>query len=135
AALLVVRRRTPAAAGLIALSGGMLVLGSEPNARYLYSALPLLSIPFAAMMGWAAANHRPLYGLSIVCAVAATALNIWFLPASSYAHKDLYGPFTAAQREVYLRQTDPLRAVVQWFNRAHPGATVLLTQDSSHAGL
>jgi hypothetical protein len=60
---------------------------------------------------------------------------VYFLPASSYYHKDLYGPFTPAQREAYLGTTAPIRMAIAWLNRAHPRASVLLTQDSEIAGL
>jgi hypothetical protein len=60
---------------------------------------------------------------------------VYFLPASSYYHKDLYGPFTPGQREVYMGKTAPIRKVIAWFSRAHPQAAVLLTQDSDIAGL
>jgi hypothetical protein len=74
---------------------------------------------------------RALLAFAIACA----AINVYFLPASSYQHKDLYGPFTPGQRRVYMGKTAPIRNVIAWFNRAHPQAAVLLTQDSYIAGL
>ena len=67
----------------------------------------------------------------MVCA----ALNVYFLPGSSWYHKDFYGPFTPGQREAYIGETAPIRNVIAWFNRTHPQAAVLLTQDSYIAGL
>ncbi|MEO8370814.1 MAG: hypothetical protein ABI806_16645, partial [Candidatus Solibacter sp.] len=134
-ALLVAPRRQAVGAAAVGMTAIILILSSEPNARYLYPALPLLFVPLAALMGWAAAHHRTLARALMVFAVACVAINIYFLPSSSYYHKDFYGPFTDAQREAYLGVTAPIRNVITWFNRAHPRAAVLLTQDSYIAGL
>jgi hypothetical protein len=122
-------------AAVVAGSAILLILGTEPNARYLYSALPLLFVPFAALLAWAAAHQRLLARSLLAFAIACAALNVYFLPASSYYHKDFYGPFTPRQREAYVGVTAPIRTVIAWFNRAHPQAAVLLTQDSDIAGL
>jgi putative flippase GtrA len=134
-ALLVSPRRRAVGAAVVATTGILLILNSEPNARYLYPALPLLFVPLAALLGWAGAHQRVLARALLAFAIASAALNVYFLPASSWYHKDFYGPFTPAQREVYMGQTAPIRNVIAWFNRAHPGAAVLLTQDSYIAGL
>ncbi|MEO8595270.1 MAG: glycosyltransferase [Candidatus Solibacter sp.] len=134
-ALLVSPRRQAVIAASVAMTAILLILNSEPNARYLYPALPMLMVPFAALCGWSLAHHRPLARVLLAFAVLAGAVNVYFLPASSYYHKDLYGPFSNAQREDYLGITAPIRKVISWFNRAHPQAAVLLTQDSYIAGL
>ena len=92
-------------------------------------------MPFAALLGWAAAHQRLLARALLAFAIACAAINVYFLPGSSYYHKDLYGPFTPRQREAYIGVTAPIRNVIAWFNRAHPQAAVLLTQDSDIAGL
>jgi glycosyltransferase involved in cell wall biosynthesis len=134
-ALLVTPRRQPVTAAVVAVTAILLVLATEPNARYLYPALPLLLVPFAALLGWATVHHRVLARSLLLFAIASTAINAYFLPASSWYHKDLYGPFTPAQRALYMDHAVPIRNVVAWFNRAHPQAAVLLTQDSEIAGL
>ena len=134
-ALLVAPRRQAVGAAVVAITAILLILNSEPNARYLYPALPLLFVPLAALLGWAAAHQRVLARALLAFAIACAAINVYFLPASSYYHKDLYGPFTPGQREVYMGETAPIRNVIAWFNRAHPQAAVLLTQDSYIAGL
>ncbi len=53
-ALLVWPRRQAVGAAVVAVTAILLVLGTEPNARYLYPALPLLFVPLAALLGWAA---------------------------------------------------------------------------------
>ena len=121
----VVGRRPAVSAAVVAVGASVLILRSEPNARYLYAALPLLSIPFASLLGWLQTNQRLLYRALLVCVVVCTVLNAYFLPASSFYHKDFYGP----------RDLVPFRQVVAYFNRAHPRAAVLLTEDSFAAGL
>jgi hypothetical protein len=118
------------------MAAAIVTLRSEPNARYLYSALPLWFVPFGALLGWMAANQRWLYRLTIVFLVACAALNAWFLPASGYYHKDfcLRLPFSRAERDRYLPQAAPVRDVIAYYNRAHPGSAVLFTHDSSIAG-
>jgi hypothetical protein len=133
--LLAVTRRRAVAAAFVALTATFVILATEPNARYLYPALPLLCVPFAALLGWAIAQHRVLARALIAFTIACTAVNAYFLPASSYYHKDFYGPFTNRQREEYLGVTAPIRKSIAWLNANHPGATVLLTQDSYVAGL
>ena len=128
-------RRRAVGAAVVAVTAILLILNSEPNARYLYPALPLLFVPFAALLGWTAAHQRLLARALLAFAIACTAINVYFLPASSWYHKDFYGPFTPAQRAVYTGHTAPIRNVIAWFNRAHPQAAVLLTQDSEIAGL
>lgn len=125
-ALLVVAIRPSAGAAVVALGASIIILKSEPNARYLYAALPLLCIPFANLLGWLYANQRRIYRTLIAYVVACIVLNAYFLPASSYYHKDFYGG---------NEQIVPFRQAIAYFNRAHPRAPVLLTEDSFHAGL
>ena len=134
-ALLVAPRRRAVSAALVALTAILLILRTEPNARYLYPALPLLSVPFAAMLGWALEHQRALARSLIIFTVACAALNAYFLPGSSWQHKDFYGPFTQDQRAAYVGRTAPIRKCIEWLNANHPRATVLLTQDSYIAGL
>ena len=134
-ALLVSPRRQAVGAAVVAVTAILLILDTEPNARYLYPALPLLFVPFAALLGWAAAHQRALARTLLAFSIACAAINVYFLPASSWYHKDFYGPFTPGQREAYMGETAPIRNVIAWFNRAHPQAAVLLTQDSYIAGL
>src|SRR5450759_2032757 len=134
-ALLVSPRRQAVGAAAVSITAILLILMTDPNARYLYPAMPLLFVPLAALLGWAAAHRRVLALSLLAFAIACAAINVYFLPASGYHHKDFYGPFTPAQREVYMGRTAPIRNVIAWFNRAHPQAAVLLTQGSDIAGL
>jgi hypothetical protein len=112
----------------IAVGGSMLVLGSEPNVRYLYTALPFLFIPFGALLN----KPRPtLIALAAVCG----ALNLYFLPGSSWYHKDFHvrSPFSAAARERYMRDNIPIRSAIEQFNRQHPGANLFEANDEDLA--
>jgi hypothetical protein len=136
-ALLVVRQRPAVSSAVVALGASVVILESEPNARYLYAALPLLSIPFAAVLGWTLSHQRRLYRALLLYILLCTALNAWFLPASSYYHKDFYlrAPLSRLAREQSVGHTAPVRDAIAYFNRAHPGSAVLFTADSFVAGL
>jgi len=132
--LLVAARRQTVAAAVISLGASLLILRAEPNARYLYPALPLLYLPCAALIGWASAHARLLYGFLLAAIAACVALNAALLPSQGYFYA-LYPPVTEAGRAAFLKDVVVIRGVIDWFNRAHPGAPVLLTQDSFIAGL
>jgi len=123
-------------AGVVALGASFLIMRSQPNARYLYTALPLLSVTFAALLGWAA-DHRRLYRALIAFVVACIAINSYFLPSSSYYHKDfcLRLPFSRAERDRFRAEAVPVREVIAYYNRAHPNSTVLMASESAIAGL
>ncbi len=137
AGLLLTRRRVAVTAAAVALGAGLFVMNSDPNARYLYAAIPLLLIPAAALLGWLGA-HRQIW-LSralVVFLVAATALDAYFLPSSSYYHKDfcLRLPFSRAERNRYLGEAAPVRNLIAWYNQHHPGTAVLFTHEADIAG-
>ena len=136
-ALVVVRRRPAVSSAVVALGAAIIVMRSEPNARYIYAALPLLSVPFAALLGWLDGRQRWLARVLVCYAIACTALNAYFIPSSSYYHKDfsMRSPLSRAGREQYMAYTAPVRLVIGYFNRAHPRAAVLLTSGSDIAGL
>jgi hypothetical protein len=136
-ALVVVRRRPAVSGAVVALGAAMVIMRSEPNARYVYAALPLLSVPFAALLGWLDGRQRWLARVLICYVIACTALNAYFLPSSSYYHKDfsMRSPLSRGERERYMAYTAPVRLVIAYANRAHPRAAVLLTEGSDIAGL
>ena len=103
---------------LIGLAGMALILKQAPNARYLYPALPLISASFAALLGWMESDRRWLYRASIGLLIALTALNVYFMPSSSWYHKDFYlaKPFSKESREAQLGDVSPIRKVMQRFN-------------------
>ena len=101
AALLVApRRRDVLSAVAVALGAAAIIMRTQPNARYLYSALPLLSVPFAALLAWSAST-RWLYRGLLAFVVACVAMNMRFMPSASYYHRDfcLRLPFSRAERD------------------------------------
>jgi hypothetical protein len=138
AALLLAKRRPLAAASatVVALGAAAVIMGTQPNARYLYAALPLLSVPFAALLG-AVSSDRRLYRALLAFALAATALNLRFMPSASYYHRDfcLRLPFSLAEHDRYRAAAAPIREVIAYFNRHHPDSAVMMSNDSSIAGL
>jgi glycosyltransferase involved in cell wall biosynthesis len=133
----VARRRPAVSAAVVALGAGAVILCTEPNARYLYAAMPLALIPVGATLAWTAEHQRGLYRTLIGFLLGGLALNLYFLPASSYYHKDfaLKQPFARAERDRYLREAAPIRKVIEYFNKAHPKERVLLTHEGANAGL
>jgi glycosyltransferase involved in cell wall biosynthesis len=136
-ALVVVRRRSAVSGAVVALGAAIVIMRSEPNARYVYAALPLLSVPFAALLGWLDGHQRWLARVLVCYVIACTALNAYFLPSSSYYHKDftMRSPLSRGERDRYMAYTAPVRLVIAYCNRAHPRAAVLLTEGSDIAGL
>jgi hypothetical protein len=136
AGLFVTRHRVAVSSGVVALGGGLFVMNSEPNARYVYAAIPLVLIPVAALLAWLAAHQRALYGALVVFLCAATALDAYFLPSSSYYHKDfsLRVPFSRVEHEKYLNEAAPVRNVVSYHDRAHRDSAVLFADEAAIAG-
>ena len=135
-AILLLRRRAAVSAGVVALGAAFLIMRSQPNARYLYTALPLLTAAFAALLGWAAGHRRLYYGL-IGFVTACIVMNTYFLPSSSYYHRDfsLRLPFSLAERDRFRAEAAPVREVIAYYNHIHPNSTVLMASESAIAGL
>jgi hypothetical protein len=135
-AILFLRRRPTVSAAVVALGAAFLIMRSQPNARYLYPAMPLLTVAFAALLGWAA-DQRWLYRGLIALVVACIAVNTYFLPSSSYYHRDfcLRLPFSRAERDRFRAEAVPIREVIAYYNHAHPNSTVLMASESAIAGL
>ena len=136
-AILFLRRRAAVSAGIVALGAAIAIMASQPNARYLYAALSLLYVPFAALLSWAGGGPRWLYRALIAFVVACIFMNGYFLPSSSYYHRDfcLRLPFSRAERDRYRAEATPIREVIAYYDRAHPNSTVLLANDAALAGL
>ena len=64
-------------------------------------------------------------------------MNLWFLPSSSYYHKDfaLKQPFSRAERDRYVSEFISIRKVIDYFNQTHAKLPVLLTHEAANAGL
>src|SRR5205807_5713454 len=127
--------RAARVAGVLAFGGALIVLKTTPNLRYIYTSTPLLLVCFASLLGWTRSNQRWVYRSLIVCLVACTTLNAYFIAGSSFYHKDFYARalFSRAGQENYKREAAPVRDVIAWHQRRHPGAPVLLADESDIA--
>jgi hypothetical protein len=93
-------------------------------ARYLYPALPLFTIAGAAALGRISAN-RALFRAATALLLAALALNLYFLPSSNWYHADFFLlPFDRQATNRFYREVAPVRRLVEYMNRYHPGAPV-----------
>lgn len=135
AALAFLRRRQVICFGAIGLASILAVLRSEPNARYLYSALPLLAVPYAAVLDWTRRHQRMLYAALIAGTLVCTGLNVYFLPASGWYQKDFYAhyAFRRDARRRFFEEDAHVRAAMEYFNHAHPGSALLLVSDNDLA--
>ena len=124
--LLLVNRRSPLALLALGLGGALLTFATLPNLRYLYPALPLLSIGFAWLISEIPAVVLPV--------IAVTLVNLWFLPATSYYHKE-FALFRAAHVEEYLNLSRPELKLIDQLNRTAPGEPVAFFGGGAIAGL
>lgn len=133
---LVLRRKGPVSAALVGIGTAVIVLRSEPNARYLFAILPLVLMPFGALLGWSGKNQPWLYRTLMAFLLLCTGFNAYFNPASGFYHKDFYAeiPFSSAEYDNHVGDAAPVRRVIEYFNEKHRGSAVLFTHDSFIAG-
>lgn len=132
---ILLRRRRALEAALVGLGAAVIILRSEPNARYLYAGLPLILLPFGTLLGWAASRQKSLYRLLMGYVAVCTLLNVYFLPSSSHYFKDFsMRPFSLPWNRRHLQQSPPVRNVIAYYNRIRGNSAVLFTHDSFFAG-
>jgi hypothetical protein len=119
---------------LLALVFGVLSFSGQSNARYLYPALPLLTIAIAAAFAELRAGRSSLYRAAVVCSFGLLALNFYFLPASGWYHKGFYLPRKADVAE-YLEKSAPTRALIEYLNKKGAEGKVAFFETSQTAGL
>lgn len=124
--LILWNRRAPGVMIAIALAGALISFISLPNIRYLYPALPLLSIGIAWLI-----SEIPWLGAA---AVALVALNMYFFDAAGWYHKS-FAIFTRAQWNEYMNVSAPQRELVAILNRTAPGEPVAFMRGGAIAGL
>ncbi len=124
--LLFRRDAPPRALVLFGLAGAVITFVSLPNLRYLYPALPLISIGLAWLLA-----EVPLV---TIAAAAILGLNVWFTPASGWYHGE-FALFHRAQFDDYLAVSDPQRKLIDIVNRTAPGEPVAFLQGDMIAGL
>jgi hypothetical protein len=110
-------------------------MASQPYARYVYPAMPLLTIPFAALAARFAPRQRWLYLALFAAVLVCIGLNVYFMPASGWYHKDLYAPsiFRHGGRARVIREGVPLRDVTIRFHQIHRNEHVLLLAEEDLA--
>jgi hypothetical protein len=125
AALMMTRRSAllPMAVGAASV---LLLLVILPNLRYMYPALALFSIPIGCM----ATQFRG----GQFAVVALTGLNLWFMPASGWFHKD-FALFRRSQADKYLESSAPQRKLIEDLNRRSPAEPVAFFGGDPIAGL
>ncbi len=124
--LLMLNRRSPRALLAFGIGGAILTFATLPNLRYLYPALPLLSIGFAWLI-----SEIPIM---MVCVVLVTLLDLWFLPSSGWYNKE-FALFRTAQMEEYVERARPELKLIEYLNRTAPGEPVAFFGGSAIAGL
>ena len=121
----------------ISLASAVIVVAAQPNARYLYYLMPLFTLGAASALEWLRVRKSLVLGASIAAAAAAFFWNIWFLPTADWYHRDFYSSplFSAAGRQTYLHGQAPVREVVAYVNRVDSNKPVVLTDESTIAGI
>ncbi len=112
------RRRFALVLVLVSLAFVVAVFSEMAYLRYVYPALPLFFVLIATMLGDLARRERPAWWASVGFAVLAVALNLTYLSAAGWTHRDLridlvFDP--EAQRE-YLKRREPVQIAVDYLN-------------------
>jgi hypothetical protein len=117
---------------ITAVGGTLLGLLLRPNIRYLYPAFPLLTLSLALLFAGKAPFRRIVWAAALACFV----MNLWFLPSSSFYHKEFcLNPLERNAAERYLAEAAPVRLLVAKLNRDRPGESTLFLETMDVAGL
>jgi hypothetical protein len=119
----------------VALGAGALVMASQPYARYVYPAMPLLAVPLAALASRFAPRQPRTYVALFTAATGCIALNAYFAPSSGWYHKDFYAPaiFRPGGHTRVIHENIPLRDVTIRYREANPASHVLLLVENDLA--
>ncbi len=121
-ALLLIRKRDQAVIAVVSVAGTAIVLLGAPNLRYAYAAMPLASLALAWL---------PMRAVAVLGLIA---VNLWFLPSSSYYNPD-FALFRKQDVEPFLAAKAPVRVLIQRLNREAPGEAVAFFSTDATAGL
>ncbi|MCZ2079075.1 MAG: glycosyltransferase family 39 protein [Bryobacterales bacterium] len=112
------------------------VFEEQANVRYLYPVMPLLCLVIGLVFARVRQYVPRLYRLLSVTAIAVVLLNIAFLPASGWYHKDLaLWPLTGLARAAYIEGIAPVRLLIPFLNSHFPGQPVAFIETSDIAEL
>ncbi|HET8550026.1 MAG TPA: hypothetical protein VFL57_18580, partial [Bryobacteraceae bacterium] len=109
--------------------GFVLAFLATPYLRYIYPVLPLLSIVIAPAVCASRAAR--------VLASAVIPLNVWFLPASGWYHRNLHvsSVFEPEAVHAYVRESAAPRLLVAYLNKHARGQPVLFITNNQSAML
>ena len=114
--------RTSRAPFWLAVAAASAVLLSVPHLRYLCPALVFSTLALANPLTSGTPRFRQA---AVACAGLVWMLNLFFLPSSSYYHRDfLLNPFRADAAQVYRRNMAPLDSLAGYVNLVQPGTAV-----------
>lgn len=93
------------------------ILSGQSYLRYIYPLVALATIPVA--VAWQRLDDRTVRAAAATLGAATFCLNLWFLPASGWYHKDFFlnQVFDASDVDRYLRVVAPARPIVAYLNR------------------
>jgi hypothetical protein len=120
---------------LIGMVAAILIARGQPNARYLYPVLPFLTIASAAALARLRSIDPLLFRICVGALLAITALNLRFLPASNWYHRDFFlrPLFAERGRTEYVEGSAPVRLAIDFVNNR--GGNVMMTEESEIAGI
>ncbi len=139
-ALVLLRRRSSYlewAALATSVPFAVLTFAAQPNARYLYPALPLFMVMAAGLMAATREESGLRYRALVAAALILFFLNAWFLPASGWYHKSFFVNrlFDPSDWERYLDYSAPARKLVTYLNQKYPDEPVFFVGTGQIAGL
>ncbi|MCX6622609.1 MAG: hypothetical protein NTY38_16370, partial [Acidobacteria bacterium] len=103
---------------LVAAIGWIATFSSQSYLRYIFPALPILALVMG--LGWKRLGEiDPWLGRTVgALLLVVTALNVYFVSSSSWYHKNfLLNPFDPSERQAYLDEGAPARALVERINQ------------------
>lgn len=91
---------------------------SMANARYIFPAFALLTLLIGNLFEELKSNFTRIYRFAIAASLILLGLNLWFLPASGWYHRDLAPVFffQPQKREAYRNMRSPERELVDFLN-------------------
>ena len=120
---------------LSGLVAAVLIARSQPNARYLYPVLPFLRLQAQLHLARFGAIDSLLLRVCVGALLGIVALNLKFLPASNWYHRDFFlrPMFAERGRAEYVKESAPVRLAIDYVNKQ--GGNVMMTEESQIAGI
>ncbi len=120
----------------VALIAFLLTFSGVPYLRYLYPAFALAAAACAVVLGLLRTADRTLFRAAMAVLLVVFALNMYFLPSSSFSHGDFFvNPFNRRERENNFRSEGAVKKLIAYLNQAHSGQPVAVFETADIAGL